>query len=60
MPLATEVASKAFAALRTLGFRESEARRAIADATHAGAPPDVEALVRRCLHVLTEQVAKAS
>jgi hypothetical protein len=58
-PMATDVASKAFRALRSLGFRESEARRALAEATHVNAIDDVETLVRRCLVLLTERFAKA-
>jgi Holliday junction resolvasome RuvABC DNA-binding subunit len=59
-PLAADAASKAFRALRALGFRESEARRALAEATHVGTTDDVEALVRRCLGLLTEHLARAS
>jgi hypothetical protein len=43
----------------TLGFRESEARRALAETTHVGAIDDVETLIRRCLGLLTERFAKA-
>jgi hypothetical protein len=59
-PLATDAVSKAFRALRALGFGESEVRRALTEATHVGATDDVEPLVRRCLGALTRQVARAS
>lgn len=59
MALAADAASKAFRALRSLGFRETDARGALAEATHAGAIDDVERLVRRCLVLLTERFAKA-
>jgi hypothetical protein len=58
-PLAADAASRAFRALRSLGFRECDARRALAEATHVGAIDDVETLVRRCLVLLTERFAKA-
>jgi hypothetical protein len=58
-PLSADAMSKAFRALRSLGFRESDARRALAEATHGGAIDDVETLVRRCLVLLTERFAKA-
>jgi hypothetical protein len=58
-PFAADAASKAFRALRSLGFREGEARRALAEATHVGTIDDVEMLLRRCLVLLTERFAKA-
>jgi hypothetical protein len=58
-PLAADAAGKAFRALRSLGFRESDTRRALAEATHVGAIDDAETLVRRCLVLLTERFAKA-
>lgn len=58
-PLDADAGNKAFLALRALGFREHEARRVLAEATHVGVCDDVEALVRRCLGLLTERIAKA-
>lgn len=58
-PLGADAVSKAFRALRTLGFREQGARRVLAEAAHVGACDDVEALLRRCLGLLTERMAKA-
>ena len=58
-PSAVDAVSRAFRALRSLGFREREARRALAEATHVGAIDDVEMLLRRCLILLTERFAKA-
>jgi hypothetical protein len=59
-PVVADARAKAFLALRGLGFRESEARWAIEQATHVGAAEGVEAQVRACLLLLTERLARAS
>src|SRR5690606_27295190 len=54
-PRAVDVRTKAFGALRNLGFREGEVRRALSElATRSdGEVPTVEALVRAALALLT-------
>jgi hypothetical protein len=53
-PAAADAHAKIFRALRGLGFREGEARRALADvATHVGHDMSVERLLRRALLELT-------
>jgi hypothetical protein len=59
-PVVADTTSKVFLALRGLGFRESEARWALAQATHVGDSENVEARVRACLLLLTERLARAS
>jgi hypothetical protein len=59
-PVAADATSKAFLALRSLGFRESEVRWALAQATHVGVAESVEARLRTCLLLLTKHVAHAS
>ncbi len=50
--------AKAFRALCHLGFREGEARQALAQATtHVGEDADLESLVRRALFALTRDIA---
>jgi hypothetical protein len=51
---AIDVAAKAFAALRGLGFEESSAKRALAEArSQVGEGGEFEALIRGALAVLT-------
>jgi 5-methylcytosine-specific restriction endonuclease McrA len=58
-PLEVEVRARAFRALRSMGFRESEIRRAFAGLqTHDEAPPGFEATVRAALVRLTEDAAE--
>lgn len=53
-PADVDASAQAFAALRHLGFKETESRRAIAQAmTHVGAGAAVQELVRAALAVLT-------
>ena len=59
-PAAADAAALAFQALRGLGFRENEARRALAHATHVGVAESVEVRVRACLLLLTKRLAHAS
>ena len=58
-PSVADAGAKAFQALRGMGFGESEVRRALTH-VHAGASEGVEAVVRRCLRLLTERRARAS
>ncbi len=53
-PAAADATARAFAALRKLGFRETETRRALA---HVGAGESTEAIVRAALAVLTASAA---
>jgi Holliday junction resolvasome RuvABC DNA-binding subunit len=55
-----DAAAKAFQALRGLGFKEGEARWALAHVTHVDGEASVEAQVRHCLLLLTERLARAS
>jgi hypothetical protein len=59
-PAAADAGAKAFQALRGLGFKEGEARWALAQMTDAGGEASVEARVRHCLLLLTERLACAS
>jgi hypothetical protein len=59
-PVAADATSKAFLALRALGFRESEVRWALAQATPVGGDESVEAHIRACLLLLTKNMAHAS
>jgi len=60
-PAAADAGSKAFRALRGLGFAEGEVRRALAQVAHAGGgDASVEALVRSCLRLLTQRLSCAS
>jgi hypothetical protein len=53
-PRTSDARSTAFRALRSLGFRESEARRALARIeTHVGGETSAEAVLRQALAVLT-------
>ena len=53
-PYAADARSIAFRALRSLGFREAEARRALARVgTHVGRETSAEAVLRQALAVLT-------
>ena len=55
-PAAAGVAVKLFGALRGLGFRETETRRALAQIEpHVRAGEPIEALLKRALWVLTEK-----
>jgi hypothetical protein len=54
-PAVDNVRAKALLALRSLGFRESEARWALEQETHVGVTESVEAQVRACLLLLTER-----
>jgi hypothetical protein len=54
---AVDAGAKAFQALRALGFKEGEARWALA---HVNGEVSVEAQVRHCLLLLTERLARAS
>jgi Holliday junction resolvasome RuvABC DNA-binding subunit len=57
---AADAGVKAFQALRGLGFKEGEARWALAHVTDVGGEASVEARVRHCLLLLTERLARAS
>lgn len=59
-PAVADAEAKAFLALRSLGFREGEARWAIAQVTDAGDAESVATRVRACLLLLTDGVARAS
>jgi hypothetical protein len=59
-PAAADARTKAFLALRGLGFRESEVRWALGQATDASAAKSVEAQVRACLLLLTHRMGRAS
>lgn len=52
---AIETATRAYAALRSLGFGETETKRALLQAqSHVGRAPSDEEVVRAALRVLTE------
>lgn len=57
---AADAGAKVFQALRSLGFKEGEARWALAQATDVSGQASVEARVRHCLLLLTERLARAS
>jgi hypothetical protein len=57
---AADAGVKAFQALRGLGFKEGEARWALAHMTDVGGEASVETRVRHCLLLLTERLARAS
>jgi hypothetical protein len=57
---AADAGAKVFQALRGLGFKEGEARWALAHMPEAGGEASVEARVRHCLLLLTERLARAS
>ncbi|HYJ08064.1 MAG TPA: HNH endonuclease signature motif containing protein, partial [Polyangiaceae bacterium] len=59
-PPAADAAALAFQALSGLGFRERDARWALAQATHVGVTESVEAHLRACLMLLTSRLAHAS
>jgi len=53
-PRAIEASERAFVALRGLGFKDGESKRALAEVrTHVGVGASVEALVRGAIGVLT-------
>jgi hypothetical protein len=53
-PHAIEAAERAFTALRGLGFKDGETKRALQEVrAHVGVMPSVETLVRSALRVLT-------
>ena len=57
-PSAVEMYAKAFAALRGLGFREAEIRRALAESGKLGLPEmNIEQVVRDALARLTARCA---
>jgi hypothetical protein len=58
---AADVQTRAFRALRNLGFREREVRRALAEVTtELGYVPDLEATVRAALQRLTGELGRAA
>jgi hypothetical protein len=58
-PAKADTSAHAFQALRGLGFRERDVRRALREAAQSVSPSaDVETLVRHCLRGLTEQRAR--
>jgi Holliday junction resolvasome RuvABC DNA-binding subunit len=59
-PAAAYASARAFQALRGLGFKEGEARWALAQMTDVGGDGNVEVRVRQCLLLLTERLARAS
>jgi HAMP domain-containing protein len=59
-PAAADAGARAFQALRSLGFRESEVRWALGQLTYDSSDESVEAQVRACLLLLTERLARAS
>jgi hypothetical protein len=59
-PAVADAGAKAFQALRTLGFRESEVRWALGQLTYDSSDESVEVQVRVCLLLLTERLARAS
>jgi Holliday junction resolvasome RuvABC DNA-binding subunit len=59
-PSAVEMQAKAFAALRGLGFREGEVRRALAESRKLEVPAmNIERIVRDALSRLTARCAPA-
>ena len=53
-PRAAELRTKAFQALRGLGFRETEVKRALEHVmTHTGNAPEIEEVIRQSLAFLT-------
>ena len=60
-PREADLRSKAFSALRNMGYRESEARLGIERAAaRVGASADVATLVKQALLELTENIGKAA
>jgi Holliday junction resolvasome RuvABC DNA-binding subunit len=56
-----DVQTRAFRALRNLGFREREVRRALAEVTaQPGHVPELEATLRAALQRLTGELGRAA
>ena len=52
------MSARAYAALRGLGFKETESKQALTAArTHVGNEPSIEMLVRAAIGVLTPSIA---
>ena len=60
-PIEVQASAEAFAALRSLGFGETESRQALAGArTHVGVDASTEALITAALRVHQQQASRAA